>query len=110
MQLSLFRPRAPTALVGPPVALFLYGGPYVARTVRDNLVGYFLLLDVATLVAFAIEGTLRAELLWLGLGSMPVSIVANWIGVWLARRLPETPLRRLALLVVVVAGASLLLR
>ena len=95
---------------GPPVALFLYGGPHAARTVRDNLVGYFLLLDVATLVAFAIEGTVRAELLWLGLGSLPVSIVANWIGVWLARRLPETLLRRLALLVVVAAGMALLLR
>jgi len=95
---------------GPPVALFLYGGPHAARTVRDNLVGYFLLLDLATLVAFAIEGTLRAELLWLGLGSLPVSIVANGIGVWLARRLPETLLRRLALLVVVAAGMALLLR
>ena len=95
---------------GPPVALFLYGGPHAARTVRDNLVGYFLLLDVATLVAFAIEGTLRAEVLWLGLGSVPVSIVANWIGVWLARRVPETLLRRLALLVVVAAGMALLLR
>lgn len=94
---------------GPPVALFLYGGPHAAQTVRDNLVGYFLLLDMATLVACAIEGTLRAEL-WLGLGSVPISIAANWIGVWLARCLPETLLRRLALLVVVAAGMALLLR
>lgn len=98
------------AVPGPPVALFLYGGPHPAQTVRDNLVGYFLLLDVATLIAFAIEGTLRAEWLWLGLGSVPISIAGNWMGMWLARRLPEIRLRRLALLIVVLAGLALFLR
>jgi len=95
---------------GPPVALFLYGGPQPAQVVRDNLVGYFLLLDLATLTAFAIEDTLRWELLWLGALSLPVSMAANGIGVWLTRRLPEALLRRLALGLVALAGLALLLR
>src|SRR5690349_15162183 len=42
---------------GPPVALFLYGGQQSPQTVRDNLVGYFLVLDLATLAAFTWQGT-----------------------------------------------------
>ncbi len=95
---------------GPPVALFLYGGPQAAQAVRDNLVGYFLVLDLATVAAFAVQGTLRWELLWLGLAYLPVSILANSLGVRLARRLPEPLLRRMALGLIVVLGAALLLR
>ncbi len=95
---------------GPPVALFLYGGPHAAHTVRDNLVGYFLVLDLATVAAFALEGTLSVQLLWLALGFLPVSILANWMGVRLARRLPEPLVRRGALGLVVVLGAALLLK
>jgi hypothetical protein len=95
---------------GPPVALFLYGGPQPARTVRDNLVGFFLLLDLATLAAFAMEGTLRGELLWLGALSLPVSMLGNALGVRLARWLPEALLRRLALGLILLAGLALLPR
>lgn len=95
---------------GPPVALFLYGGPRPAQAVRDGLVGYFLLLDVATLAAFAVAGTVRWPLLALAVASLPLSMAANWAAVRLARRLPDLLLRRLALVLVMLAGAALLLR
>ena len=94
---------------GPPVALFLYGGPQSAHTVRDNLVGYFLVLDLFTLAAFALQGSVTREVLWLAALSLPLSLLANWGGVRLSGTLPDTLLRRIALGLVLLAGMALLL-
>jgi uncharacterized membrane protein YfcA len=94
---------------GPPVALFLYGGPQSARTVRDNLVGYFLVLDLLTLAAFALQGSVTREVLWLAAPSLPLSLLANWGGVRLSSVLPDAVLRRIALGLILAAGMGLLL-
>jgi len=96
-------------LPGPPVALFLYGGPQSARTVRNNLVGYFLVLDLLALAAFALQGSVTREVLSLAALSLPLSLLANWGGVRLSGALPDTLLRRIALVLVLVAGMGLLL-
>lgn len=82
---------------GPPVVLLLYVGPDSAAENRQQLIGYFSVLDLAAMGLYATQGALGRGALARALLLIPVSIVATWLGARLHRRTGEQWLRRLAL-------------
>jgi uncharacterized protein len=89
---------------GPPVVLYLYVGPDAAAVSRQQLIGYFTLLDLAGLLLFAWQGTLAAGALERALLLIPVSILATWLGGHLFRQAGEALLRWLALALILLIG------
>jgi hypothetical protein len=94
---------------GPPVVLYLHAGPNSAAGNRQQLIGFFLVLDLAGLALFAWQGVFAAGALQRTLLLIPVSIVATWAGGYLFRRAPEALLRPLALALILLIGLAGLL-
>lgn len=97
------------ATPGPPVVLYLYGGPTSALESRRRLIGYFTLLDAAALGWFLWQGALVGDALWRAVLLLPVSIVATWGGARLVHRTGEPLLRRIALGIILASGLAGLL-
>lgn len=94
---------------GPPVVLaFLSIGEPPERT-RANLIGFFVVGELASLVTMAIAGVLTTEVALLGLLGVPAFVLATHLGSRRFRRSKGGSYRRIALVfLALVALASLL--
>lgn len=98
------------SICGPPVFLFLANQGIPKDTFRANIVTYFTLLNVVSLVLFARAGLLTGEVLSQSALFAPGLLVATYAGTRLAAHISQAVFGRITLVCVVAMGAVLLVR
>lgn len=93
-----------TSLAGPPVVLFLLNQGWEKETLRASLAAYFLFAGLAALTALGASGALSGELVVGALAYVPAVLLGFFLGRKVLPRLNAELFRRIAVLVVVVAG------
>lgn len=89
---------------GPPVILYLLGGPGDAETGRANIISVYVFLNGGTLASLAANGLVQADTLWRVLLLAPAWAVGLGLGIRLFRRAEEKTFRRIALLCLMAVG------
>ncbi|QVL36073.1 sulfite exporter TauE/SafE family protein [Aminirod propionatiphilus] len=95
------------SMSGPPVILFLANQEVGKEAFRATLAAYFLSLNVVTSLLFLLRGLFDGPLLLLAAASLPALLAGTWLGLRLARRLPERVFRAVALGLLLLMGMSL---
>lgn len=93
-----------TGFSGPPVILFFTNQKIPKDIFRANLAIYFLILNASTLVAYAFNGLLNVDVLKFSFSFLPGLGVGAAAGIALAGKVDDKMFRKLALVVVTVAG------
>jgi len=96
-----------TSLNGVPPALLLTGSRATTRSLVADLAAYFVAGNVLTLLILLVRGHPPPSAgIWPMLALwVPVSLVANFVGITLGPRLPQLLFRRLTLVVISISGA-----
>ncbi len=93
-----------TALSGPPIILFFTNQGLTKQVFRANIVGYFIVLNLSTYPVFIYNGLLTTETVKYALILMPGMLAGVFTGIKLASKINEQVFRRIALIVVIIAG------
>jgi uncharacterized membrane protein YfcA len=93
---------------GPPVVYHLYREPWPVATVRMTLLAVFLVSSVARVGVLGVSGTLSLDILALSALSVPVVAAATATGRRFPPPLSDRQMRRLAFMLLMVIGVSLL--
>jgi uncharacterized membrane protein YfcA len=93
-----------TAMSGPPIILFFTNQGVAKHPFRANVVAYFIVLDLATLIAFTISGLMTKEVINYAILLIPGLIIGAFTGMKLVHKVDEKLFRNITLLVVTVAG------
>jgi len=101
--------KGATGMSGPPVILYLLAGPEAARRHRANLILFFALIGVVSIIAPALAGLFDLAAATRTLLLLPVLLVCVPIGARLFRVVPERWYRRFAFAVLLGAGGIALL-
>ncbi len=91
---------------GPPVILFFTNQELGKEEFRANLVVYFLILNLFTMPVFFAGGLFHMEIITAFLLVIPVLIVGSFLGIYLSGKLSRTLFRKVALVIVILAGIS----
>ncbi len=83
-------------IAGPPVIIFWLGGRDDARTVRANLMVFFILISVTACVTYFTQGLFTANVVVLSLCLGLPFLAAMWIGVRFFHTASDTTYRRVA--------------
>lgn len=97
-----------TGVGGPPAVLWFLAGPGAHTEARANLMGYFFLLDLFAALAMVQAGTLTGPVALRALGLSATFLVGLWVGTRLFARATERQFRRLALVILTLAGLTAL--
>ena len=95
-----------TSTNGPPLVFLLHARQYSPENFRAALNRVFTVLNLLTLVTFAVAGKLTVEVLWLALLAIPVMGVGVWLGIRLRSRINPDHFRNLVLVLLFAAGLS----
>ena len=93
-----------SGISGPPVALLLVNQRWPVQTMRAVLAAYLVVLEMVTLVAFAISGVVNAESLVADLFMLPGLALSIVIAAFALRKLNPAHYRRIVTLIVVCAS------
>ncbi len=93
-------------VAGPPVIAFWVAGPYPPPVIRANLMTFFAITSVASLLAYAWNGFFTMETLTVIAVFAPVYAVALFLGARLFGKAPERYYRRLAYAVIALAAIT----
>ena len=97
------------SIAGPPLVYQYYRQPFSLENIRLSLLAIFLIMNIGRLVVLAAQGELTFDMLWVGLLCVPAVSFATLAG----RRWPplvsDNTMRRIAFLLLVVIGVSLML-
>lgn len=99
---------AACGLGGPPAAFYFAGQSQEKHFVRSNLLAYFMLLYVSTLVVFSVQGQVQSDMLVLAVLLAPLFAIGNVLGANVFRRLSVPWFDRIVGVVLVVLGVVLL--
>jgi uncharacterized membrane protein YfcA len=91
-------------IAGPPVIVFWLGGRSDARTVRANLMVFFVLMGAASLASYLAQGIVTADTLMLTLCLGAPFVLALWIGVRSFHVASDTTYRRIAYAIVATSA------
>ena len=95
-----------TGLAGPPVVLFFANQGVDPREFRANIVAHFTVLNIVTLPVFVVSGVFTRDTVLFGLAVLPAAVVGVAAGIALARWVSPALFLRLALVLVIFAGAG----
>ena len=98
------------SICGPPVVLFLANQETPKHIFRANIVTYFTLLNVVSLMIFARAGLLTEEVLTRSAAFAPALLIGTYIGTRLVNHISHEVFGRITLACVVVMGTVLLVR
>lgn len=93
-----------TGLNGPIVILFQLAGTDSVRRGRANLIVFLTLTSISFMPQLWLQGLLTPEALWLGVVLMPVYALSTWLGKRLFSPAREPFYRRIAYVIIGVAG------
>lgn len=94
-----------TSLSGPPVALFLMNQRQNKESFRANLVRYFCLGNIATLIVMYYMGTMDMAVLKLSIYIVPGILLGVWLGEKVFKKVSPQMFRWVSLAVVFFCGA-----
>lgn len=94
-----------TSMSGPPVILFFSNQSLDKQTFRASLVTYFTALNFFTIPVFLANGLFTLTTVKYSLIFLVPMFIGVTIGIKLSHRLPENLFRRIALIIVTLAGA-----
>lgn len=94
---------------GPPVVLFFTNQGLAKNVFRANLVTYFFALNLATIPAFIIGDLITLDVLKLAVFLLPALFLGVIAGIRLVDRVKEGLFRRITLIIVILAGAFLII-
>jgi uncharacterized membrane protein YfcA len=97
------------SMSGPPVILFFANQGVMKDNFRANLVTYFFILNIMTLIFFAIIGLINTDVLVLAGLTLPVALIGIFIGTKVSKKVNERVFRRIALILVSLAGLGSLI-
>lgn len=97
--------KGATGMSGPPVILYLLAGPEEIRRHRANLILFFALISVVSMVVPVLAGLFDAAALARTAVLLPVLLGCVWIGARMFHVLPPRWYRRFALAVLIAAGS-----
>lgn len=97
------------SIAGPPLVYQYYRQPFNLENIRLSLLAIFLIMNIGRLIVLAVQGELTLDMLWIGLLCVPAVSFATIAG----RRWPppvsDNTMRRMAFLLLVLIGISLML-
>jgi len=93
-----------TAMSGPPIILFFTNQGIAKRPFRANIVAYFIVLDLATILTFTVSGLITKEVINYAILLIPALIIGTFSGIKLVHKVDEKLFRNITLLVVTIAG------
>jgi uncharacterized protein len=91
-------------IAGPAVIVFWLGGRSEARTVRANLMVFFVLMGAASLLSYLAQGIITADTLVLTFCLGVPFLLALWVGVRSFRYASDTTYRRIAYAIVALSA------
>ena len=95
---------ASTGLAGPPVIFFYTNQDLNPQEFRANIVAHFVMLDVVTLPSFIIGGLFTDAVVLFSAQLLPATLAGVVVGIVLNRWVREDLFRRIALMLMVIAG------
>jgi uncharacterized membrane protein YfcA len=90
---------------GPLAIIYWLGGPNSAAVVRANLMVYFALLSIASIVVYYLRGLFTIDVLVMSLVLGPIFIATMSAGAYLFRGAGETAYRRIAYAIIALSAA-----
>jgi len=93
-----------TALSGPPVILFFTNQDIKKEVFRANIVAYFTIVNVFSIVVLILNDLVSHTVIKYSLIFFPPMIAGAVIGIKLSRKVNETLFRKIALIIVSIAG------
>ncbi len=96
-----------SSMGGPPVILFQSNQQVNKDQFRANIIAYFLMMNIVSIPTFAMNGLVSAETVKYALMSLPTMIIGTVIGIKFAKKVDEELFRRIALIIVLLAGLFL---
>ncbi len=93
---------------GAPVAFFLTAGDVQKDVFRASISALFLALNIITLAVMAQQGVLTVPLLRTSMTALPAIFVGSFIGLRLAKFVPQQIFRRIVTLLIIASGVSLI--
>jgi uncharacterized membrane protein YfcA len=95
-----------SGLAGPPVILFFTNQSDPPLVFRANILTYFFVQNIGTVIAFTAAGLFSRDAFLLSLIFAPALIVGTYTGARLSGKASAALFRRLAIAVVLLGGAS----
>jgi len=97
-----------TGLGGPPVLLYMLARAGAADRARAGIISYFAITITVLLATLLWQGTIGTPTLWRSAALTPLFLAGTWLGSRFYGRANDQMFRRVALSLLVVAGATAL--
>jgi uncharacterized membrane protein YfcA len=94
---------------GPPMIYHYYRQPVSIQAIRTSLLALSGAMSLVRLIMQGLQGQLNAEVMSLGMLSIPVAMLASWLYVRFPPQLSDLSMRRGAFALFVVMGGFILL-
>ncbi len=101
--------KGATGMSGPPVILYLLAGPEAAKRHRANLILFFGVISLVSVVGPFVGGLVTAAVLWKLVVMLPVLLGGVWAGARLFGVVPDRFYKPFAIVALVAAGSLALL-
>lgn len=99
-----------TSMGGPPAMLFLSNQGTPKEMFRANLVSYFIIINIVSLVTYSSQGLITGDVLTFVGVFLPVLIIGTYVGVKAEGHISEAGFRRFAVICAGLMGLLLLVR
>jgi len=96
-----------TSLSGPPVILFFAGTNAGKHHFRANLIAYFTMLNIVSIVVYWVAGLMSARVLTVSAWTVAPLLGGTLVGMWIAGRVSEAHFRRGVLVLILAIGVML---
>ena len=93
-----------TTMGGPPVILFFTNQDVEKQVFRANLVAYFMSLSLIAFPSYFLSGLITMEVIEYTILFLPAMILGAIIGIKLVHKIEEKLFRKIALIIVIIAG------
>lgn len=95
---------------GAPLAYLLYRQPLEFNIVRTTLLALFAISTLVRTVLVGINGNLNTTVLGLALLCLPIVVVATMVSLKLGKHVPDTALRKVTFILLMLVGAFLIIK
>jgi len=98
-----------TGVGGPPIGLYFLSSPHPVEVQRANIVMCIIVLILAMIVAIAVGGGYSWLVITRALLITPAYLFGVWFGAWMFARAPKSWFKKVALVILLITGVSVLL-
>ena len=96
--------QSSTSMSGPPVILSYTNQNFNKKSFRANIVGYFWVLNLATIPVFYVSNIINLEVTRYAINFIPITIIGVIIGIKLSSKIKEKIFQKIVLIIVSISG------